>query len=98
MGKEWVVFVPRLEDLVEGKETLVTIRDLSPGQKKYNAKVVNAVLSRDKKSLPGADTLWVRSWIGTLYPQPWAIRIIEEVGDYIPGSPHGETLDPMRDS
>jgi len=92
MEKEWVIFVPSPEDLVEGKETLVTIRDLSPGKKKYNARVVKAILSRNLENLPGADTLWVRSWIGTLYPRPWAIRIIEEAGDYIPGSPHGETL------
>lgn len=92
MSKEWVIFVTRVEDLVEGQEAVLTIRDLAPGQKKYNAKVVRASVSRHPDTLPGADTLWVRSWTGTLYPKPWAIRIHEEVGDYIAGSPHGETL------
>lgn len=92
MAKEWVIFVTRLEDLVEGQENVLTIRDLSPGQKKYNAKVVKAKASPNPDTLPGGDILWVRSWIGILYPEPLAIKIIEEVGDYIPGSPHGETL------
>jgi hypothetical protein len=92
MAKEWVVFVTRIEDLQEGQESVLTIRDLSPGPKKYNAKVVRAVLSRHPDGLPEADTLWVRSWTGRLYPQPWAIKILTEAGDYIAGRPHGETL------
>ncbi len=97
MGKEWLIFVPGIEDLIEGKETIVTIRDLSPGRKKYNAKVVKAILSRNPEEFPEADILWVRSWIGTLYQRPWAIKIIEEAGDYIHGSPHGETLGSISD-
>jgi hypothetical protein len=92
MGKEWVIFISQLEDLVEGQEKVLTIRDLSPGQKKYNAKVVRARVSSNSDTLPGADVLWVRSWTGILYPKPWAIKVIGEAGDYIEGSPHGETL------
>jgi hypothetical protein len=87
-----------MEDLADDKESVLTIRDLSPGPRKYNAKVVKARVSSRPESIPGADILWVRSWIGHLHPEPWAIEIIDEVGDYIPGVPHGETLSVIKNS
>lgn len=98
MSKEWVIFVSRMEDLADDNESVLTIRDLSPGPRKYNAKVVKARISSRPETIPDADVLWVRSWIGHLHPKPWAIKIIEEVGDYIPGIPHGETLSVIRNS
>ena len=98
MGKEWVIFVSQMEDLADDKESVLTIRDLSPGPRKYNAKVVRARVSSRSETIPDGDVLWVRSWIGHLHPKPWGIKIIEEVGDYIPGIPHGETLSVIRDS
>ncbi len=98
MGKEWVIFVSQMEDLADDKESVLTIRDLSPGPRKYNAKVVRARVSSRPETIPDGDVLWVRSWIGHLHPKPWGIKIIEEVGDYIPGIPHGETLSVIRDS
>ena len=98
MSKEWVIFVSRMEDLADDKESVLTIRDLSPGPRKYNAKVVRARVSSRPETIPDGDVLWVRSWIGHLHPKPWGIKIIEEVGDYIPGIPHGETLSVIRDS
>ena len=98
MSKEWVIFVARIEDITDGAENVLTIRDLSPGPRKYNAKVVKARVSSKPETIPDADVLWVRSWIGHLHPEPWAIKIIEEVGDYIPGIPHGETLSVIRNS
>lgn len=92
MGKEWVIFVTSIDDMIDGREGVLTIRDLTPGQKKYNAKVVRAKVSRKPETLAGADVLWIRSWNGSLYPEPWAIKIIEETGDYVTGIPHGETL------
>jgi hypothetical protein len=98
MSKEWVIFVSRMEDLADDRESVLTIRDLSPGPRKYNAKVVRARVSSMPENIPDGEVLWVRSWIGHLHPEPWAIRIIEEVGDYIPGIPHGETLSVIGDS
>jgi hypothetical protein len=92
MKKEYLTFVQRLDDLVERKEIELTIRDLTPGQRKYDAKVVKAVLSGSPEGLPDGDILWVRSWIGILYPDPWGIKILGEVGEYLSGKPHGETL------
>jgi hypothetical protein len=98
MGKEWVIFVSRMEDLIDDEESVLTIRDLSPGPRKYNAKVVKARVSSEPETIPDGDVLWVRSWIGHLHPKPWAIKIIEEVGPYIQGVPHGETLSVIKNS
>lgn len=92
MRKEYLAFVQSLKELVEGKEILLPIRDLTPGPRKYDCRYVKAILSRSPKRLPGADILRVRSWTGVLYPKPWAIKITQEAGEYIPGRPHGETL------
>jgi hypothetical protein len=53
---------------------------------------VKAVVSKSREKLPDGDVLRVRSWTGVLYPKPWVIKIVEEVGEVIPGIPHGETL------
>ncbi|MEW6664547.1 MAG: phenylphosphate carboxylase subunit gamma [Thermodesulfobacteriota bacterium] len=91
--KEYQVYVPSIQEgLPEGREIVLTVKDLTPGRRKYDNKVVKAIVSRSADSLPDSDVLRVRSWMGVLYPDPWAIRIIEEVGELIPGVPHGETL------
>jgi hypothetical protein len=92
MKKEYQIFTPDIKNLVENKETKLTIKDLNPGTSKYGAKIVKAILSSDPTKLPEADVLHIRSWIGALYPQTWAIKIIEEVDETDPGVPHGETI------
>ena len=92
MSKEYLTFVPSLADLTEREAIQLTIRDLTPGPRKYDARVVRALVSADPSRLPEGDRLWVRSWIGVPYPKPWAIQIVEEVGECEPGLPHGETL------
>ena len=91
MKKEFMVFVSDLSDLVEKKEVTVAVRDLTPGPRKYDCRIVKAVLSRSA-DLPGGDVLWVRSWTGVLHPNPWAIKVLAEVADTLPGRPHDETL------
>ncbi len=93
MAKEYLVFVEDIKkELVEGQEILLTIKDLTPGKRKYENRVVKAIVSSLPDKLPGSDVLRVRSWTGVLYPQTWAIKIIEEIGEVLPGVPHGETL------
>jgi len=94
MVKEYEVFVRSIEkELVEGQEVELTIKDLTPGPRKYENRVVKAVVSSSPEKLPDNDTLRVRSWTGHLYPEPWAIKIVKEVGEVLPGMPHGETLE-----
>ena len=93
MLKEYEVFVRSVqEELIEEQELELTIKDLTPGPRKYENRVVRAVVSTSPEKLPGGDLLRVRSWTGRLYPEPWAIRILEELGEASPGVPHGETL------
>jgi len=91
--KAYEVFVESIEEtLPEGKEVVLTIKDLTPGPRKYENRVVKAVVSRSADKLSDSDILRVRSWMGFLYPEPWAIKIIGEMDELLKGVPHGETL------
>lgn len=77
---EYLTFVRNLDELLEGEEVELVVKDLSPGQRKYEARHVKAVVSRSPQSMPGADTLRIRFSTGLLHPQPWVIRIVAELG------------------
>ena len=96
MKKEYQIFIPDIKDLIENQEVTVTIKDLTPGPRKYNTMIVKAILSSDSGQLPEGDILWVRSWTGVLYLQPWVIKIIEDAGETEVGLPHGETIRAQR--
>ena len=83
--KEYLTFVGKLEDLPQGEEIELLIKDLAPGRRKYDAHYVRALVSSDPEQLPESDVLWIRGWVGVLYPQPWAIRITREVGEFPSG-------------
>lgn len=95
MKKEYVTFTRDLASLAQNKETDITIRELTPTQHKhkYNAKIVKAILSSKPDKLPDGDTLWVRSWTGVLHPKPWAIKVLSEIGETLPGRPSAETTE-----
>lgn len=86
MRREWVTYVRRISDLDEGN-LAIFIKDLTPGPRKYDTKLVRAELSRNAEKLPDGDTLWIRSETGYLHPQSWSIRILEELPPYVPGQP-----------
>ena len=83
--KEFLTFVGKLEDLTQGKEVELLVKDLAPGRKKYDARYVRAVVSSDSKDLSDSDVLWIRGLVGVLYPQPWVIKITAEVGEFPSG-------------
>ena len=95
MKKEYVTFVRRLADLGEGKQVLF-IKDLTPGPRKYDTKLVRAELSRNAEKLPDGDLLRIRSETGYLHPEPWAIKILEELPPYVPGQPWQDLFAAMR--
>ncbi len=95
MKKEYVAFVRRLRDLTEGKGILF-IKDLTPGPRKYDTKLVRAELSRQPDKLPDGDVLWIRSETGYLHPEPWAIKVLEELPPYVPGQPWQDLFVAMR--
>ena len=75
---EYDAFVD-LSNLREG-ETVLCIRSLAPGRKKYRTMRVKARVERTRGSLARdqADVLWLRDrQSGELNPEPWFIRIEE---------------------
>ena len=92
---EYECFLRRLADLEEGKEVILTLRDLAPGPRKYHARHARAVVSRSADALANWDRLWVRSVVGVKDPRPWGIRILEEHGDSLPGKPYTDIFEAM---
>jgi len=95
MKKEYVTFVRRMRDLNEGMETLF-IKDLTPGPRKYDTRLVHAELCRRPDKLPDGDVLWIRSETGRLQPDPWAIKVLEDLPPTVPGQPWEDLFVAMR--
>ena len=87
---EYESHVKHFKDLEENKQIVLTIRDLSPGKHKYNARVARVRISRSPEALAKWDTLWVRSVVGVKDPQPWGMKIVEELGITVPGKPYSD--------
>jgi len=66
-------------EIADGTEQVIQIRDAET----YEQKVVRAIVSSSPQKLPGADILRIRWQRGQLVPQPWAIKIIEDLGSPI---------------
>ena len=80
--KEYQVVVKGLDALPQGQEIELSIRDLSPGPRKYDAKYVKAIVSPSTDKLPDGDILHLISSTGYIYPDAWRIKIVGEVGPY----------------
>ena len=83
--QEYLTFIGKLESLIQGQEIELLIKDLSPTRQKYDARYVKAIVSSDPEKLPDGDVLWIRGWVGVPYPNPWAIKILREVGEFPSG-------------
>jgi hypothetical protein len=81
---EYLTIVRNINELKDDQESVLVIKDLTPGKYKYSSRAVKALLSSSPESVPGADTLWVRYETGITRPKPWAIKITAELGDYPP--------------
>ena len=75
MAKEYDTFTDDISKIKEGVEITIAIRETDI----YRTRVVKAIVSSSKKALPGADTLWLRYNLGPLRPEPWSIKILEDV-------------------
>jgi hypothetical protein len=96
MAKEYLTFVRKFSDLNEGERELF-IKDLTPGPRKYDTKLVRAIIARSPESLGvDADLLWVRSETGVLDPKPWGIKILEELPPYVSGRPWSDIFEVMK--
>lgn len=88
---EYMAHVKHLKTLEEGKKVVLTLRDLTPGvNTKYKARVVRAEVSRKPENLAAWDKLHAFSVVGFEDPQPWAVKVIEELGLLVPGKPYDD--------
>ena len=87
---EYMAHVRHMNDVQEGKTLVLTIRDLSPGKHKYTARVARVQVSRTPEALAHWDKLWILSVVGLKDPQPWGMKIVEELGVTVPGKPYSD--------
>ncbi len=92
---EYMCHLKHLKDLKEGEKSVITIRDLSPGKHKYLARVVRAEVSRSPEALAKWDKLWAYSVVGRKDPKPWGMKIVEELGLFVPGQPYSDIYESM---
>jgi hypothetical protein len=86
MKQEYLIFVRQFQDIKEGIQKLF-IKDLTPGPRKYDTKYVKAEISSNCGRMSDGDILRIRSESGILLPQPWEIKILEELLESVPGKP-----------
>jgi hypothetical protein len=92
---EYLCHLKHLKDLQEGKKIVVTLRDLTPGKKKYLARVARVEVSRQPEALAKWDKLWAHSVVGYKDPQPWGVKIVEELGLMVPGKPYDDIYEAL---
>ena len=92
---EYESHVKHHKDLQENLKVVLTIRDLTPGKHKYNARVARVQVSRSSEALAKWDTLWVRSVVGVKDPHPWGMKILEELGETVPGKPYSDIYEAL---
>ena len=83
--KEYDSFIDNPEGLADGEMNLA-VRELTPDnrRKKYLTRYVKAQISRDPAKMPDGDVLWLRWQRGRRYPKPFAVKIVQELGEFLP--------------
>ncbi len=80
--KEYQVVVKGLNVLPEGQEIELAVRELSHDRRKYDGRYVKAIVARSAEKLPDGDVMRLISSTGYIYPDPWRIKILKEIGVY----------------
>jgi len=77
--KEYEIYIGYVEEKDEeiemGKELLLEVRDLET----FERKIVRAVLKKSYDPSSGMDKLWIKDAIENREPEPWGIKILEEL-------------------
>ena len=83
-GRVYDTFFDEPEKLPQHIETDLVVRELTPEDRryKYESRYVKAIVSRDPSKLPDGDELLIRYQRGGLFGERWAIKILEELGEY----------------
>lgn len=96
MAEAYETFVRELSDLREDEQNLLTLRDLSPGRRKYFAQHVWGVVSRKPDPDGEARPLLVRSMVGNLFPGRWYVRVVEALPQRVPGVPYHNAFEALE--
>jgi hypothetical protein len=88
---EYQTFVRRFSDLTAGKH-VIFIKDLTPGLRKYDSRLVLAQISDQAQEGPHWDRLWLRSEAGRKLEKPWKVKIIRELGEVVDGRPYEDVF------
>ncbi len=91
---EYEAFVRDVDKTLSGKPIVLTLRDLTPGKKKYRAKHVRAIVSKPPRD--GEPRLLLRSVVGVRYPWPSSVRIVEELPETFAAVPYSDLFDAME--
>ena len=92
----WETFIRSPEELQEGAEISLIIRDLTPGRRKYQVRHVVARVSHRPKGIANDEMLWVRTTVGVQLDQPWTIKILRELPLELPGQPYRNVYDALK--
>ncbi len=91
---EYEAFARDAEKALSGRPVVLTLRELTPGKKKYRAKHVRAIVSKPPKE--DEPRLWLRSVVGVRYPWPCSVRIVEELPETFAAVPYSDLFDAME--
>jgi hypothetical protein len=69
-------------------EAQATLKSLATGRRKYDTRLVKAIVSRGDRPEVGTSRLVVGSLNGRLCSEDLTIRIIEDLGEYTHGAPY----------
>ena len=94
MANEFETFVRDPAHILSGREVVMTLRDLTPGRKKFRGINVRGVVSRPPR--PGEPTLWIRSVVGLKDPRPCSLRIVEELPEAFQAAPYSDFFEAME--
>lgn len=94
--RRFQTFVRDIADLREGQPTILVLRDLTPGRRKYFARNVVAIVARDFSDEDGFNPLIVRSMVGNEFPGPWWVKVLEPLPQRVPGEPYGNAFEAME--
>ncbi len=94
MTKEYETFVRDVARLLNRREVVMCLRDLTPGRKKYKGLNVRAMVSQPPRQ--GEDILWIRSVCGVKNPEPFSVKIIEKLPDIFQGAPYTDFFSAME--
>ena len=76
MAEYELFLIKDMSELKEGEEQIVNVRSTDT----METRTVRAILSSSPEKLPGGDKLTIFWQRGYKHPQPWVIKVIEDLG------------------